>query len=108
MSTSQDSPDQAPTSPDPTTPPSGGQVPRRTITTPPGGILTREVGAITGQVDVWIDPERPRRLSIGYTGALDIYTVVGSTRQRDLDTLIAVLTTDPGVDADGNPIATHL
>lgn len=84
------------------------QTPRRTITTPPGGIMTREVGAITGQVDVWIDAARPTRLRIAYTGATDIYTVVGTTHNDDLDALIALLTTDPGVDADGNPLATHL
>lgn len=53
--------------------------PRRRFTTPTGGITTKEVGAITGDVEAWLDGDR---LRITYVGAEEAYTVVG-TRAGD-------------------------
>ena len=78
---------------------------RARFDTPPGGVMTTEVGAITGSVEVWLAGNRVR---IAYTGALDSYTVAGSRRGRSLTQVVALLTRDPGTDAAGNPLATSL
>lgn len=72
----------------------------RTLITPPGGIMTTEVGAITGPVEVWLDEDHVR---IRYEGALDTYTVTGSVATRSLDDLVTLLTRDPGPDQYGKP-----
>lgn len=76
--------------------------------TPLGGIMTREVGAITGPVEVWIDPAHADTALIRYDGAEDVYTITGTTNGRSFDDIVTILTTDPGVDADGNPRTTDL
>ena len=72
----------------------------RAFTTPPGGIMTREVGAITGQVEAWLEGEHVR---IRYLGARDVYTVTGATQGRTIDEIVGILTTDPGLDQYNNP-----
>lgn len=67
--------------------------------------MTQEVGAITGQVEAWLDGQDVR---IRYLGALDIYTVAGTTRGRTLDQVVATLTTDPGLDEYNNPATVDL
>ncbi len=81
---------------------------RRAFTTPTGGVMTREVGAITGDVEAWINPQHPDQLAIRYAEADDTYTVDGAVQGRSLDELIILLTTDPGLDPDDNPATTHL
>lgn len=71
----------------------------RTFVTPPGGIMTKEVGAITGAVEAWIEDDQVR---IRYEGALDTYTV-GEAAGRDLDQIVRLLSVDPGSDSAGNP-----
>lgn len=77
----------------------------RFFTTPPGGVMTDEVGAITGPVELWIDGET---IVVRYAGALDRYTVGTDAHERDIDDIVRELTTDPGVDDDGNPRAVSL
>lgn len=80
----------------------------RTLVTPPGGIMTREAGAITGDVEVWIKPENPAQAGIRYIDADDMYTVRGNVEGRTIDQIVSRLTADPGADDDGNPIAVEL
>lgn len=75
------------------------------FTTTLGGVMTREQGAITGDVEAWIDGDL---LRIRYAGAEDVYTVDGAVAGRTLDQMVTLLTTDPGVDADGNPKTVEL
>jgi hypothetical protein len=72
--------------------------------TPPGGVMTKEVGAITGPVEAWIDDGT---VLIRYVGALDSYTV-GAASGRSISDLVAILASDPGIDQWGNPIAAAL
>lgn len=65
----------------------------------PGGVMTDEVGAITGTLEVWLEGEKAR---IRYQGALDVYTIAGLTAGRSLAEVLEVLTTDPGPDEFGN------
>lgn len=67
--------------------------------------MTREVGAITGQVEAWLGGERVR---IRYLGARDIYTVRGTTRGRTMDEVMSALTIDPGLDEFSNPATVDL
>jgi hypothetical protein len=76
----------------------------RSFDTPPGGVMTKEVGAITGPVQAWI---KHGTVLIRYVGALDTYTV-GEANDLSIDDVVAALTTDPGVDQYGNPNATVL
>jgi len=71
----------------------------RSFTTPPGGVMTREVGAITGPVEVWVDAGT---VLIRYVGALDTYTL-GDARDLSIDEVVAILGTDQGIDQYGNP-----
>lgn len=70
------------------------------FTTPPGGIMTDDVGVITGPVEARIDGDVVR---IRYEGAAEDYTVSGSVAGRTPDEVWALLTTDPGVDEYDNP-----
>ena len=72
----------------------------RFFTTPPGGVLTEEVGAITGPVEVWVDGAT---VFIRYEGALDRYTVGTGAHERNIAQVVRELSQDPGVDDDGNP-----
>jgi hypothetical protein len=62
--------------------------------------MTREVGAITGQVEAWIEGTHVR---IRYLGATEDYTVAGETESRSMDEILGILTTDPGWDQYNNP-----
>ena len=64
-----------------------------------GGVMTDEVGVISGPVEIRLDDDLVR---IRYEGALEWYTA-GPAAGRSLDELVRVLTTDPGVDEYGNP-----
>lgn len=76
----------------------------RSFTTAPGGVMTREVGAISGPVEAWVDEGVVR---IRYVGAIDTY-IVGEANNRRIDDIVAILTVDPGVDQYGNARATGL
>jgi hypothetical protein len=77
----------------------------RAFTTPPGGIMTQEVGAITGDVEVWLGGEHAQ---IRYRGADDTYTVRGTTGGMTIDQIVQLLSSDPGVDQYNNPKTTDL
>lgn len=73
--------------------------------TPLGGVMTNEVGNITGPVELFIEDDKAY---IRYEGAEDVYTVSGKVNGRSLDEVEKVLTTDPGVDEYDNPKHTSL
>lgn len=102
-----ETPDTAPTGPD-----NFGEVApqppaetSRVLTPPPGGIMTKDVGAITGPVEIALDGDEVR---VRYEGAAEWYTIVGSAGDRSVDELTTVLTTDPGVDEHGNAASVSL
>lgn len=81
----------------------------RTLHTPPGGILTREVGAITGEVEValvWAGTYTVAE--VRYAGADEWYTVTGDANSLTISEVVKRLADDPGLDADGNPKASQL
>ena len=85
-----------------------GEEPGTTLkrfTTPPGGIMTREVGAITGEVEAWLEGDHAR---IRYFGALEDYTIIGAAQGRAIDDIVEILTTDPGLDSYNNPATVDL
>lgn len=76
------------------------------FTAPPGGVVTREVGAITGDLEITYYPEQ-RTGTISYVGSSDLYVVEGNAPLGwTEDDAVAWLTHDPGVDEAGNAIAT--
>lgn len=77
----------------------------RLIETPPGGIMTEEVGSITGPVELFLEHGVAR---IRYQDAIDVYRVTGDVGDRTLDDVARILTADPGNDADGNARCTRL
>lgn len=76
------------------------------LTTPPGGVMTREVGAITGEVEIDVQPDG--LVLIRYADADEWYRLRGTAGTMTLEELADFLTTDPGVDADGNPAVVEL
>lgn len=79
------------------------------IQAPPGGIMTREVGAITGDVQVSFYEAGPGRTGalVTYMGGEEWYHVMGSTRLGEAG-MLELLATDPGRDGDGNPLPVRL
>lgn len=77
----------------------------RSVQTPPGGIMTDEVGAITGPVELFLDHGVAR---VRYEGAIEVYRVSGDAGDLSLDEVVARLTADPGTGEDGNPRSTSL
>lgn len=78
------------------------------FTAPPGGVMTREAGAVTGDLEAWLDERHPGTVRVRYAGATEAYTVSGSAPGLTLDEAVARLSTDPGLDADQNPASTSL
>ena len=79
--------------------------------TPVGGVMTVEVGAITGEVVAFKEQQGDLgRITIAYRGSDDRYTVQGSPVSKDipLSRIVEHLAADPGVGADDNPMATDL
>lgn len=77
------------------------------FTAPPGGVLTREVGAITGELELWLD--EGGRVRIRYAGAADTYTVAGTPPRRwSIRSITDHVSADPGVDSGGNPVPARL
>ena len=76
------------------------------FTPPPGGLMTVEVGTITGLMDLWLEKDRAK---VRYAGAHDIYTVAGYVPTGwSLPRVTAFLFNDPGLGADGNPLWVQL
>lgn len=79
---------------------------KKTFTAPPGGVMTDEAGAITGEVEAWLEGGSCK---IAYVGALDTYTVTGKPDDgAGIDEIVAALAADPGPDETGNPGSTSL
>jgi hypothetical protein len=80
---------------------------RTALTTPPGGVMTDEAGAITGQVEVWLEGTTARAT---YVGSKDVYTVTGSPVPDDttLEQVLARLHAAPPADEYGNAVATDV
>ena len=81
----------------------------RSFETPPGGILTREVGAITGEVEIrtsWAGTHAVAE--VRYVDADEWYTVAGLPGSMIPFEVMQHLAADPGVDADGNPVPSRL
>lgn len=85
---------------------------RSTITSTTGGVMCREVGAITGELEISTRRvEEGLEASVRYAGADEWYTVEGSplplgdSEKRKLDDLHALVVkrlTTPGEVVDGN------
>lgn len=71
------------------------------IATPAGGIMTDEVGVITGDLEVRIEGDKAK---IKYVGAAEEYTVSGDVDGRTLSEVVEVLVKDRGVDEFDNPV----
>lgn len=81
----------------------------RTFEAPPGGVLTRQVGAITGQVEVTLGRVGSRTVAqVRYASADEWYTVAGPAGALTIAEVVQRLTSDPGVDDDGNPAPSRL
>lgn len=80
---------------------------RTAFDAPPGGVMTDEAGAVTGELETWLDGTDVR---LAYVGAHDVYTVTGSPVPGDLtvEQVVAHLTAPPPDDEYGNPVATDL
>ena len=77
------------------------------FTTPLGGVMTREAGAISG--DVELVEAAQGRARVRYVGAADVYTVTGGVPDGwDAAQVVAFLSADPGTDEFGNPAASDL
>lgn len=75
------------------------------ITVDVGGVITAEVGAVTGDLVITTEPADGRTtVSVAYEGAKDVYTVRGSpvAGEVDHDAVIEHLTTSGQPDAVGN------
>lgn len=76
------------------------------VQAPPGGIMTRRAGAVTGPVTIGIHPDR--KVIVAYRGSDEWYRVVGSAADLTDDQIVAQLTRDPGRERGGNPIPAQL
>lgn len=81
------------------------------IDTPPGGIMTVEVGAITGPVTLHVTADGDTtRVRVRYQGADEDYEVTGSPLEGvvDADKVAKRLSTPPATIEGGNPPAVSL
>ena len=81
-------------------------MPAYTFSTPPGGILTRQAGAITGPVE--LDVPDSGKVRVRYAEAGEWYTVSGRRGRLSPAQVVALLSSDPGLDDDGNPAPSRL
>lgn len=77
------------------------------VQTPPGGILTRVAGAVTGPVDLGIHTGG-HVVVVAYRGSDDWYRVAGSAAGLTEDQIVSRLVRNPGMDRSGNPIPSRL
>jgi hypothetical protein len=87
---------------------------RSSFTSTTGGVLTVEVGAITGNLELLTRPIDNRiETNVRYAGADDLYTVAGSpvrttdTHNKTHETILKHLTT-PGKIEQGNELPVDL
>lgn len=86
----------------------------RDIDTPVGGIMTKEVGAITGPVTLIVDqrPDGTTQVRVAYQGAQEDYVVQGSPLDGTVDLDEVVTRLEASVqkvsDPDENPPAASL
>ncbi|WP_409484080.1 hypothetical protein [Arsenicicoccus dermatophilus] len=81
-----------------------------TIETPPGGVMTREAGAVTGELELMTE-QTPKGLEVTarYVGAEDVWRLAGSPfTDLSHDDLVTRLTEDPGTDEAGNAAVVDL
>lgn len=81
-------------------------MPAYAFTTPPGGILTRQAGAITGPVE--LDVPDSGKVRVRYAEADEWYTVSGRRGRLSPAEVVALLSRDPGPGGDGNPAPSRL
>ncbi len=91
----------------------GGEF-RPTFTSTPGGVMTEEAGAVTGELDLLCRPEADGlRVAVRYAGADEWYTVSGSpvrvqSNPGDEPGRILRHLSTPGPVVDGNEKAVTL
>lgn len=89
------------------------------IVAPPGGIMTNDVGVVTGDIVVRTTPvgegtaagtAARTAVTVSYVGSTDVYTVSGSPLTQPIDhgAVVDHLATDRGVGDDGNHRFTDL
>lgn len=85
------------------------------IDTPPGGIMTKEVGAITGPVTLIVDqrPDGTTQVRVAYQGAQEDYRVEGSplpgaVSVEEVLSRLNLSVTAKAVGPDDNPPAASL
>jgi hypothetical protein len=95
--------------------PDGSTSQESQIVAPPGGIMTNDVGVVTGDVvvrtsAVATDAGEGVAVTVSYVGSTDVYTVSGSplTQPASHNTVLNHLATDRGLGADGNHQYTDL
>lgn len=95
---------------------------RSTVASTTGGVMTEEVGAVTGELEVATRPLAPEDITVTvrYAGADEWYTVEGSpielgkasglppSKPRELHEHVVRHLTTPGKVVDGNEQATSL
>ena len=95
---------------------------RSTVASTTGGVMTEEVGAVTGELEVATRPLAPEDITVTvrYVGADEWYTVEGSpielgkasdlppSKPRELHERVVKHLTTPGKVVDGNEQATSL
>ena len=96
---------------------------RSTVASTTGGVMTEEVGAVTGELEVATRPlaaEDLVEVTVRYAGAEELYTVEGSpiglgeasglpkSELRDLHERVVGHLTTPGMAVEGNEQATSL
>jgi hypothetical protein len=86
---------------------------QQNIESPPGGVMTRRVGAVTGPLILRLCGKHDGKahVQIAYEGTDEFYEVTGSpltARAHLALDAAARLQLDPGVDENGNPRASDL
>lgn len=71
---------------------------------PAGGVMTREVGAVTGKLSLKSEEDDGRKIArVAYEGSDEFYTVVGSVdKSLGDEDIVKHLTADVGYDEFGN------
>lgn len=72
---------------------------------PDGGVLTREAGALTGDLEIGYVG---KKLKVRYAGTEEWYTLVGNPQGLLLSEVVEILEQDHGTDPVGNPLPSSL
>ncbi len=90
---------------------SAGAPETSTITAPRGGVMTNDVGVVSGDltIETALGDDGTQVIAV-YVGSTDRYTVSGSpvASQLSHEEVVAHLTKDRGIGPDGNPQFTDL